>query len=76
MRTLDDRVEFVGLEEWIVAWTRVAEHNPADVPDVDQRISTVLELRHLPLAEGWLRPAPEDDMWAAAPYRRGDVVLQ
>jgi hypothetical protein len=62
----------VGLEEWIRAWTRVAEYTSADVPDVDQRISEVLELWDLPVAEGWLRPAPEDDMWAAAPYRRGD----
>jgi hypothetical protein len=67
-----DRVALVGLEEWIRAWTRVTEYTSADVPDVDQRISRVLELWHLPVAEGWLRPAPEDDMWAAAPYRRGD----
>jgi hypothetical protein len=50
-----DRVEIVGLEEWIEAWTRVAEYPSADVPDVDQRIATVLELRQLPIAEGWLR---------------------
>jgi hypothetical protein len=62
----------VELEEWIKAWTCVAEYTSADVPDVDQRISRILELWHLPVAEGWLRPAPEDDMWAAAPYRRGD----
>jgi hypothetical protein len=62
----------VRLEEWIGAWTCVAEYASADVPDVDQRISKVLELWHLPVAEGWLRPAPEDDMWAAAPYRRRD----
>jgi hypothetical protein len=71
-RTEVDRVEFVGLEEWIKAWTRVAEYTTADVPNVDQRISAVLKLWDLPVAEGWLRPAREDDMWVEAPYRRGD----
>jgi hypothetical protein len=71
-RAVVDRLEFVELEEWIGAWTRVADYTSANVPDVDQRISKVLELWHLPVAEEWLRAAPEDDMWAAAPYRRGD----
>ena len=35
-------------------------------------ISTVLELWHLPVAGGWLRPDPQDHVWAAASCRRGD----
>lgn len=62
----------MSLEEWIGAWTRVAVYTSADVPNVDQRITTVLELWDLPVAHGWLRSAPEDDLWAAAPYRRRD----
>lgn len=62
----------MGLEGWIGAWTRVAEYGSAEVPDVDERISTVRELWQLPVAEGWLRPAPDDDKWVAHPYRRGD----
>jgi hypothetical protein len=62
----------VALGEWIQAWTCVAEYTSAEVPGVDQRISTVLKLWHLPVAQGWLRAAAEDELWAAAPYRRGD----
>lgn len=60
------------LAEWIRAWACVAQYTSADVPDVERRISRVRELWRLPVAGEWLRPATEDDLWAAGPYRRGD----
>jgi hypothetical protein len=62
----------VRLAEWTGAWTCVAQYTSADVPEVDRRISRVRELWRVPVAAEWLRSTPEDGMWAAAPYRRGD----
>jgi hypothetical protein len=66
------RVVPVRLAEWTGAWTCVAQYTSADVPEVDRRISRVRELWRVPIAAEWLRSTPEDGMWAAAPYRRGD----
>jgi hypothetical protein len=62
----------VQLSDWIESWKPLARYPGEDGAQIDARIAAVIERCEVSVDPSWPRPHPEDHLWAAGHYRRGD----
>lgn len=63
--------ESASFEAWSAAFMREAAYRGPAVPDVDERISRILNLWNTPIPQAWTR-GRDDHRWDGIRYRRGD----